>query len=108
MHDRCYICVTCFDKWRECATIKQLQKCVRCQQALDENNIFQPTIIEAKRRAQICKYYDSLKRCPRCETLIEKNGGCDEMWCICGCIFEWHSLEQIGFDTHDNFGDVDD
>lgn len=30
-----------------------------------------------------------LRRCPRCRTPIEKNGGCDNMRCRCGCRFKW-------------------
>lgn len=34
-----------------------------------------------------------VKRCPRCNEPIEKNGGCDHMTCRCSHEFWWSSLQ---------------
>jgi hypothetical protein len=36
-----------------------------------------------------------LRRCPSCKTILEKNGGCDHMNCVCGDEFYWHELKPI-------------
>lgn len=36
----------------------------------------------------------TVKPCPRCDVLIEKDGGCDHMTCQCGWDFMWSTLEM--------------
>lgn len=36
----------------------------------------------------------TVKPCPRCRVLIEKDGGCDHMKCQCGHDFMWSTLEM--------------
>ena len=43
---------------------------------------------------------ETVKRCPKCQTLVEKDGGCNHMVCLnvlsdgttCGCNFDWSTL----------------
>jgi ariadne-1 len=37
---------------------------------------------------------ETVKQCPRCRVLIEKDGGCDHMHCQCGHDFLWSTLEM--------------
>jgi hypothetical protein len=34
-----------------------------------------------------------VKKCPKCQEYIEKNGGCDHMTCKCGYEFLWSTLQ---------------
>merc|ERR1712150_140633 len=36
-----------------------------------------------------------LKKCPHCNAVIEKNGGCDAMTCQCGCCFDWNEADTV-------------
>lgn len=37
---------------------------------------------------------ENIKNCPKCEEPIEKNGGCDHMWCPkCHTMFNWSDLK---------------
>jgi hypothetical protein len=39
----------------------------------------------------------SVKRCPTCKTPIEKNGGCNNMYCTaCGTAFQWTDAGKLG------------
>eukprot|EP00929_Paragymnodinium_shiwhaense_P111179 TRINITY_DN7883_c0_g1_i1.p1 TRINITY_DN7883_c0_g1~~TRINITY_DN7883_c0_g1_i1.p1 ORF type:complete len:376 (+),score=74.22 TRINITY_DN7883_c0_g1_i1:133-1260(+) len=37
----------------------------------------------------------NLKRCPICQVIIEKNGGCDQMTCRCGNVFDWRQAPTV-------------
>jgi len=37
---------------------------------------------------------DTVKQCPRCCMLIEKDGGCDHITCPCGYDFIWTTMEM--------------
>jgi len=37
---------------------------------------------------------EEVKPCPRCNVLIEKEGGCDHMTCLCGYDFVWSTGEM--------------
>lgn len=37
-------------------------------------------------------HMEDMKRCPSCNVLIQKNGGCDHMRCRCGCHFNWSEV----------------
>lgn len=39
--------------------------------------------------------FDFLRRCPKCTSLVEKNGGCTHMKCPCGHEFYWDKLKPI-------------
>merc|ERR1712039_198814 len=41
-----------------------------------------------------------VKRCPRCNEYIEKNGGCDHMTCRCRHEFYWTTLKPYRFAHH--------
>ena len=44
---------------------------------------------------------DRVRRCPKCQSPIEKNGGCNHMTCTrCGRHFDWASSEPAGERSH--------
>jgi len=45
-----------------------------------------------------------LKRCPRCRVVIEKNGGCNQMVCRCGCRFRWSEVDEQGMQRQSTAG----
>ena len=40
------------------------------------------------------------KRCPACREVIEKNGGCTTIYCVCGFTFCWNCLVASEDCTH--------
>jgi len=44
-------------------------------------------------------HMEEMKRCPSCNALIEKNGGCDHMTCRCGHSFNWSEVPVLATST---------
>lgn len=69
----------------------------------EEDNPKFKSYTEEQKQLHTCKQEDidmvnylneKIKNCPKCEEPIEKNGGCDHMWCPkCHTMFNWSDLK---------------
>lgn len=53
----------------------------------------------------------TMKKCPRCEVPVEKNGGCLHVTCWCGCEFCWRCSKEMpecegSYDPNEELTDV--
>jgi hypothetical protein len=65
----------------------QTKFCFRCGQAPHDDYCeadWEPMLVDRNR---------PIRNCPKCNIKIEKNGGCNHMYCKCGCHFCWICLE---------------
>jgi len=70
---------------------------------IEEENPKFKTYTDEQKQPHKCKQEDvdmvnylntNIKNCPKCEEPIEKNGGCDHMWCPkCHTMFNWSDLK---------------
>ena len=70
---------------------------------IEEENPKYKVYTEEQKQPHKCKQEDidmvnylntNIKNCPKCEEPIEKNGGCDHMWCPkCHTMFNWSDLK---------------
>jgi hypothetical protein len=110
------ICISCFKGYveREIATAKLFVKCPCCPRALQtrelrgvvKNDMYMQLVrrIAAAEQAhgddddetiRLAKKLD-LRRCPQCNTIIEKNEGCSSMACyLCGHTFRWSDAKRV-------------
>ena len=48
--------------------------------------------------------YEGAKPCPKCGELINKNGGCKDMFCInCKTAFNWETMKIVSENTNPLF-----
>ena len=76
--------------------------CYKCR-SLDYHRKFKCQNDDKILLSELYNNYDknNYKQCPRCQILIEKNSGCNEIKCInCGYIFCWICLEKCTSDHY--------
>ncbi|KAK7726327.1 hypothetical protein SLS57_003413 [Botryosphaeria dothidea] len=66
---------------------------------------------EEMRSLMLLAQENKWKRCPRCQRMVERIEGCDDMLCVCGAAFcyicgvEWKSGElEDACDCYDDYG----
>eukprot|EP00924_Labyrinthula_sp_SR-Ha-C_P016519 snap_masked-scaffold_6-processed-gene-5.32-mRNA-1 protein AED:1.00 eAED:1.00 QI:0/-1/0/0/-1/1/1/0/278 len=82
-------CILCKEQWRiknvshENISCKKYKENIKMMHEADE--------VETTNMIKTLKNQRKLKKCPNCRVLIEKNGGCDNMYCAwCKRSFSWN------------------
>jgi hypothetical protein len=85
---------------------KKILKCAACQKIEDfiEPCNLENEILECNLK-NFCKKCSGIliKKCPRCKIIIEKNGGCLHMYCMCGYNFCWNCKNEWSKCGHGNY-----
>ncbi|RNA07502.1 E3 ubiquitin- ligase ARIH2, partial [Brachionus plicatilis] len=71
------------------------QKFEKYQIGLKEELLRQNFIKCPNCHANYISLNNDVKKCPKCNSFMEKNGGCDHMRCICALNFNWSSVKSF-------------
>ena len=85
---RCQVCMKI-----NCIPCQAVHESFTCRQYREE---WKMEIQQSKRLIETLMKEKKIKKCPKCNVLIEKNLGCDHIKCIkCQQDFQWSSLQKI-------------